>query len=383
MTKNKTELALMARGIGSEQARALRLGKWTLAKLSKADLPTLKLLELTSEVIDSIRSGQRPPIPTETLINVLYANRWVCCVCRDTSRPVIVHHINSWAQSRDHSASNLAVLCTVHHGEAHTTHGLEMTLSAERLLQLKNIWETNVAGMDALAIQQATQLQSDTWLYFNHTRLFEIAVSNGISLREIIGYSNAFLHKVCDSDGNVIKTAAPGSFMYADSDGRQLYRYVKATLYAMLDSAQVVNISDDLDRGTLRALITSGDLIYVQGLHIFSTLTPAPGSVDLVRGTRSANGVEVTFDFDRREASSVSAWSLWLRGSQNVGSLIHVKNVERLGKNLKITGTVIAVRTALSELKKRTYEAGLYRSGLIGHFDEDEDEDWQDLDILE
>lgn len=151
-------------------------------------------------------------------------------------------------------------------------------------------------------------------------------------------------------------------------------------LYALLAHATVRNISDDLDRGVLKTLVLEGDLIYVQGLHVFSDVQPAPGKAQPVNGRRSANKVEIAFVFDRREATSTSSWTDWLRGSHGVGSLLQVKRLDRNGDRLRISGTVIAIRTALEGLKERAYEVGLYKSGLIGGFhsidDDDDDDDW-------
>lgn len=378
MNRNRTDIALMARGMTTTQAKQLREQGWTLGKLQATNDAALQTLGISAEIIEKLRGEARPAIPADTLTKVLFANRWVCCICRDAERPVIVHHIRPWAESRDHSAENLAVLCTQHHGEAHTTRGLEVTLNPSRLRDAKQLWEAEAARLDAAAIQQGTQLQSDNWLYFNHLRLLELAVAVGVDLTEVPGYSAALRAAVCDQDGNIIKATEPESFMYVDSDCMPLYRYVKNMLYALLDHATVRNISDDLDRGVLKTLILEGDLIYVQGLHVFSDVQPAPGNAQPVNGRRSANKVEIAFVFDRREATSTSSWTDWLRGSHVVGSLLQVKRLDRDGDRLRISGTVIAIRTALKGLKERTYEVGLYNSGLIGDFHsiDDDDEDW-------
>lgn len=379
MNRNRTDIALMARGMTNTQAKQLREQGWTLGKLQATNDGALQTLGISAEIIERLRGEARPAIPADTLTKVLFANRWVCCICRDAERPVIVHHIRPWAESRDHSAENLAVLCTQHHGEAHTTRGLEVTLNSSRLRDAKQLWEAEAARRDAAAIQQGTQLQSDNWLYFNHLRLLELAVTGGVDLTEVQGYDAALRAEVCDADGNIIKTAKPDSFMYVDSDRIPLYRYMRNMLYALLAYATVRNISDDLDRGVLKTLVLEGDLIYVQGLHVFSDVQPAPGKAQPVNGRRSANKVEIAFVFDRREATSTSSWTDWLRGSHGVGSLLQVKRLERNGDRLRISGTVIAIRTALEGLKERAYEVGLYKSGLIGGFhsiDDDDDDDW-------
>jgi hypothetical protein len=146
-------------------------------------------------------------------------------------------------------------------------------------------------------------------------------------------------------------------------------------LYELLSCTAVRNISDDLDRGLLRAAVLPGDLVYVQGRHIFEDILHAPVTMQAVRARRSANRVEITCDFDRREATSNSAWTLWLRGAQDIGSLVQVKTIKRGDRGkLHIIGTVIGMRNVLEGLKTRTYEAGLYKAGLIRPFGSWDDE---------
>lgn len=366
----------MARGVDSGRAKELRERGWKLGQLQASTDSTLAGLGLSPGVIAKLRTGDRPAIPADVLVKVLYANRWTCCVCR-TVAPVVVHHITPWSESHDHSPANLAVLCAHHHGEAHTQRGLEMTLTAARLKESKLHWEADVARLDAAAVRKSTQLQGESWLYFNHLRVLESALQNGVDLREIGGFGRAVASDVVDDNGMVVKSAEPGGFMYADSDRMVLYRYMTGVLHSLLDVATVRNVSDDLDRGTLNCLVVPGDLVYVQGLHGFEDLKDAPGEVQPVRGSRSANKVEVRFDFDRREATSMSAWSGWLRGRQDVGSLVQVKRLTRVGDRLRITGTVLAMRNSLEELKERMYEVGLYKAGLIGNQWDGPDEDWE------
>ena len=95
MTRNPVERALMTRGIDSALARKLREEKWTLAKLRMQRPEKLLELGLSESVVPKILGKGRPPIPTDLLIKTLYDNRWLCCVCRDAERPVVVHHIKS------------------------------------------------------------------------------------------------------------------------------------------------------------------------------------------------------------------------------------------------------------------------------------------------
>lgn len=232
-----------------------------------------------------------------------------------------------------------------------------------------------------------TQLQSDQWNYFNHLRLAELARANGVDLTRLPGHAQAERAGACNEDGDITATAPYDGYIYDGSHRMALYRYAKAMLYELLNCTAIRNISDDLDRGPLKAAVLPGDLIYVQGRHIFKDILQAPANMQAVRARRSANCVEITFDFDRREATSNSAWTIWLRGAQDVGSVVQVKTLKRGdGGKLHIVGTVIGMRNALEGLKTRTYEARLYKAGLIRPFggwdDEESDKfgEWDDTD---
>lgn len=364
MTPNRTELAFLARGIDSDTARKLREKGFTLDKLRSASLAKLKSLRLNKSAISALRKSGRASIPMNSLVSVIFANRSLCCVCRDPNRPVIVHHITPWAKSRDHSPSNLAVICTPHHGEAHTVRGLEFTLSAQRLRKLKAEWESAVKKLDPLAIRSASQLQSDLWYYFNHTRLFELAQTAGIDFNDLDGFRQAVAMKLCDIDGRNIRPARIQNYMYEGGFGIQRYRYMKSVMHALLEHTRITNISDLLDRGTLSTLVGPGDLVFVQGAHYFKRVDSGRRIAKQTHGRRSANRVEIKFVFDRSEATSMSAWSLWLSGRQNVGSVLLVKSLAKSKDKLQILGTIIGIRAATNELKKRSYEIGLYKSGI-------------------
>lgn len=372
MTNNSTEKALLARGFSSDLAASIRQRGHTIESLKRANNTELASLGLSINQIESLRQESRPQIPNEELTRVLFENRWVCCVCRDASRPIIVHHIQRWSESRDHTSANLAILCPLHHGEAHTQRQLEQNLTGPRIAQFKAEWEALVRRNDAAAIQEGTVLQAETWFYFNHFRIYELALELGVDVTAQSGLPEAVAADVCRPDGTVCKAAAVGSYMYANSDRAPLFRFMRSLLCAVLNEAPLRNISDYLDRGVMACLV-AGDVVFVQGLHTFAPQTPAPAGSQLSRGQRSANRVVISFVFDLREATSSSAWSTWLRGTGNVGSLLRVQRLSRLDNKLHVECTVLAIRSAYGELKQRMYDLHLLESGLP-HMDEDDGE---------
>jgi hypothetical protein len=141
---NRTEAALMGRGIDSTMAARLRCKRWTLGKLKTASDRKLKNLGLSGRIVASLRMGQRAEIPFDSLAQVLITNRFTCCVCHDPSKSIIVHHIREWSVSHDHSPKNLACLCLEHHDKAHSKSNLSRNLDAKSLRAAKVAWETEV-----------------------------------------------------------------------------------------------------------------------------------------------------------------------------------------------------------------------------------------------
>lgn len=187
-TINKSERALLARGFSSELAARLVSNGSTLASLQRQNDPALSALGITPDQIRRLRENGRPVIPSASLAQVLWDNRYTCCVCRSPERAIIVHHIRPWAESRDHGAENLAVVCMEDHARAHRTGTIEQNLTSEKLREAKRLWEERVRNLDARAILEASRSPGHHWWWFNHVRLFEIADALGVSYRQLKHY---------------------------------------------------------------------------------------------------------------------------------------------------------------------------------------------------
>lgn len=130
----------MQRGCDSETANRLDQAGYTLNDLKTLKENELRSLNIREELIDIILGEKRPPIPSETMNKVLFESRYTCCVCRDRSGGIIVHHIHKYSESRSHAEDNLVVLCLGDHREAHTTRELDLNLTPDRLRQSKKLW---------------------------------------------------------------------------------------------------------------------------------------------------------------------------------------------------------------------------------------------------
>ncbi len=140
--------ALLRRGFDSETAHRLASAGHTLNSLKILDENELRTLNISGELIQSLLRESRPPIPSETSNKVLYESRVTCCVCRDRSQGIIIHHIREFSDSRSHAEENLVVLCLNHHGEAHTKRELQVNLTPERLREFKVRWLKDVKQYD-------------------------------------------------------------------------------------------------------------------------------------------------------------------------------------------------------------------------------------------
>jgi hypothetical protein len=352
---NRTENAFIARGIDSETASKLRLKNYTLTKLLQSSTNDLRELGLSDEIIRQLRTETRPPIPSSTLNQVLFANRWTCCVCRNAERPIVVHHIDEWATSRDHSPANLAVLCTLHHGEAHTKRALELTLTRERLLDAKQTWENYCKNLDLRLALNKSNFRLSTWFYFNHLRIYEMAKDLKIRFDRLPGHAELRSFGTCNQLGAIIKPHKPDYFMYADADRHALFDYVSEMFFSVIKHTGVLNISDYLDRSLIAPQILIGDIILVQGLHTFSPVKPRIKGADVSEAWRSANGIKISSIINLADATSTSAWCTWLRGQKNVAAIIKVREISRENGEVTIQGTALAIRDQDDDLKKRNY----------------------------
>lgn len=209
---NKTERALLARGVPSNIASELVAGGHTISSLKLKSIRELRALGIEERVARDIRSG-RTPIPEGTLLKLLFDNKWVCCICR--SEPIVVHHIEPWAESRSHALSNLVVLCPSDHARAHSKGDLAQNLTPVRLQDMKDRWESQVKIDDSIVLRRAAQTAGEYWYFFNLLRLHEIALSEEIDLRSLPHYSQAVRADILDESGCLLPESNDSMYAYS------------------------------------------------------------------------------------------------------------------------------------------------------------------------
>lgn len=84
----------------------------------------------------------RQRIPQDVEAEILFANDRTCCICRDSTKGIQIHHMDRNPNNND--LDNLAVVCTDHHDEIHKAGGITKGISATLLKRYKRNWELSV-----------------------------------------------------------------------------------------------------------------------------------------------------------------------------------------------------------------------------------------------
>jgi hypothetical protein len=273
----------------------------------------------------------------------------------------------------------LVVLCPNNHSRAHSRGDLTQNLAPTRLRELKRLWETEVKIDDSAVIQKAAQSIGEYWYFFNLLRLYEFAEHEQIDLQALAHYPDACTAGILDVHGHLVPEGRDSLYAYSGSYSPLRYYYAKELFMHVLEKLSVTNISDRLDKGNLSNTIIQNDLIYIEGAHSFKRLnTVSFGPGQLVRGRRSANSVRIEFVFDRWEATSASANTVWLSGRKVVGSFCRVGNMSRSeDKTIVIECTVLAICAELPDMRTRSYVSNTvfaHMHSIDGEDDEEPDD---------
>ncbi len=84
----------------------------------------------------------RKKIPKEIEAEILFRNNRTCCICRDSTKGVQIHHIDE--NPSNNEESNLAVVCVDHQDEIHKLGGITKGISPILVKKFKSSWELEV-----------------------------------------------------------------------------------------------------------------------------------------------------------------------------------------------------------------------------------------------
>lgn len=352
---NVTMKALLARGISSPVAENLVFQGLTLSLLQQSSTEHLKALGLDEDQVRAIRGGGRPPIPDANLLRVLFESKWCCCVCRDPKRGIVVHHIEPWEESRSHDEENLAVLCPVHHSEAHTEHELTLNLTRARLRELKEEWKAEVQRQDKQVIAGLIGAPNVYWDLINVERLLDVLDVKAIAASESAYYGRTLAEGLISKDGIPLPRKwlpdLENSFYWlAAYEGRTVYRYLKSLLETLMSRVHVVPLNTLWTRSDIASL-GPGKLVLVQGAFYFrNEATGCRGPKQIRIGYRQSKGIRVQFTFDGWECCSASSWHTNLSGRHIASALLITRGVSQDRRHLILHSTVIAIGSWIERL---------------------------------
>ncbi|ABS55940.1 HNH endonuclease [Methanoregula boonei 6A8] len=98
---------------------------------------------------------KRTEIPADISAKVLFDSNRTCCVCRNDSKQVIIHHLDE--NPSNNKLDNLAVLCLECHGKTHTRGGFDRKLDADQIKLYREDWLRLVLQQRAIFTLEDTE----------------------------------------------------------------------------------------------------------------------------------------------------------------------------------------------------------------------------------
>ncbi|GHT12540.1 hypothetical protein AGMMS4956_07320 [Bacteroidia bacterium] len=370
MKENKTFNALIARGFDSNLANIL-IGKgYTVIKLQNEKEDTLKELGIDEKLI-TVLFEKRPPIPEETVNKLLYESKRTCCICRDNSKSIIIHHIEEWYISHNHNEENLVILCLQHHDEAHTKRKLSLNLSKDNILASKKRWTEEVKSLDRKVILNLVLIPNYShWDYFNHNRIFELYIQNNISNSNFKTTSQVKNLHLINELGTFSLDKVPNYMhLYHFGNGYLKYNYMSELFYAILQKLPFIDITDKFTKNNIKSLIQVGTYIAIQAGFYFKQ-----EKKDLFRkGYYEKRGIKIEFIIDPYECTSVSSYCCHISGHKTATVIALIKSIIEDKKQLLITVSCLSIGC---NMRKHIYNENRDINLMIGNnlYEEDYDE---------
>lgn len=357
---NKSFLAFIVRGIDSKIATDLIEKNITLAKLKYLNVDKLLTLGISRKVAEEIEKEVRPPIPTKTAIKLLYDSKRTCCVCRASYKPIIIHHIEEWNESRSHDETNLVVLCLEDHDLAHTKKGLSIALSKQQLKEFKKNWINDVVTKDALAILGLVNRDYSRWDYFNHNRIFELFFQNKIEYESFKTFETCYQLGLINDLGVIVNLNLKKNqfYFYDFGDGYMLSYYMKELFESLLKHLPIIDLTDKFNKEDVLSLISPGKFIALQAGFYFKDLTKKQhGKNQMRKGYYQKGNIKIEFVIDAAECTSCSAWGDHIRRHSLVTPICYVKGLRVEEQKLIIDTSCLAIGSYFedSEFRKNRH----------------------------
>lgn len=344
---NATVSALVRRGLSTSHAESLHARGITLAKLRHFSPKQLTREGISPAAQEAIRNGKRPPVPEETALQLLYANKNVCCVCQSAIHGVIIHHIVAWSDSHNHDESNLVILCPGCHDRAHTRRDLTRNLTPEQLRHHKEQWQTEVrnARTRVLFTKQPYSLSDGVWDVFNRQRLLDCANTQHIDVTSLPGANHI---RDTDSEHNDKHYRWQGRLRIGEDNEYSFYAHL---LRRIADEQDWVDLRRIWTKSQFDALLKPNTLFALTTNFRFRTprrkADRGPGQTRMAYYQKRRLRVE--FSFDAWECTTNSAHTCNLLGNWICTALGFVRSLEDVHGVYTIKSTCLAIGTGFSD----------------------------------
>lgn len=336
--------ALLSRDFPYPLAANLIAKGETISSLARRSDKALMILGLSGKDIESIRDRGRPPIPAAILRKVLEDSWRTCCVCRKPDKPIVVHHIEEWANGGRHEETNLVVLCLEDHDKAHTKAALSLNLSANDIRAAKATWIHRAAMLrdnyhKALLNPGG---RSARWYWIHVDKLRQKTFQNK-SLSSDLG--REYVEELIKTDfittsGKINPDAmwkegvkkSKKMFLFDSSPAQLMALYVSDVLGRLVLNSPILDLSGMLaDSVALDRYLSRGSLVYFRDqVEIDDKLG------QLIHARISNTGVRLQFAFDPWMSLNHSAKGVHLPMEVERSVIGEVDSVVWQGKQLRI-----------------------------------------------
>ena len=89
-----------------------------------------------------IKKKNRLSIPDDIAARVQFLSDRTCCVCRETQKPIQIHHIDN--NPANNTIDNLCVLCFDCHRDTQISGGFDRKLDSHQILLYRDDWYSMV-----------------------------------------------------------------------------------------------------------------------------------------------------------------------------------------------------------------------------------------------
>jgi hypothetical protein len=285
---------------------------------------------------------RRPHMPSSIQLEILYRSAYVCAICQ--KRNVQVHHIDK--NNANNHVTNLIVLCQEHHGEAHTTRDLTITLTRSRLSVIKRQWEQDVETrrLNAITIDGQRSGRHEfmqvglMWGYINHSRIANILSPNllrGIDQgllqfcmnRGLIDENGIMLvperrHEPDDIfDGSLYRS-------YQFGDDLRVHRLYSELVDLIARSSNLIHVDDhSFTKNWVKNFIRPGAFIFVNRGHYFREMSSKrDNEVRLAYTQRRA--VKYRYIIETKDMFGNSAIAVTFTGHKRAAAIAIVKSID-------------------------------------------------------